>query len=86
MTVVVVLIVPACVLFVIASDDYVLDIFDKNATLPAQCTAADPGNPLCQILGAQTLHLNDYNTKAPYTHMAEHCPSEAPLYKRPANC
>lgn len=70
----------------IASDDYVLDIFDKNATLPAQCTAADPGNPLCQILGAQTLHLNDYNTKAPYTHMAEHCPSEAPLYKRPANC
>lgn len=66
-------------------DDYALTILDAPAR-PPQCVAADPDNNLCQLLGAQTLSLNDYATKAPYAWMAQECPSEAPKYLKPANC
>lgn len=67
-------------------DDYSLNIFDKNFTRPAACVAADPDNPLCQLEGKYTLVLNDYNTKQPYKHMAEKCPSKGPDYKKPIDC
>ncbi|CAE7848699.1 unnamed protein product [Symbiodinium sp. KB8] len=65
-------------------DDYALDMFDTSR--PEVCQQADPDNQLCQIMGKYTLNLNNLNSKAPYAHMAEHCPSEAPLYTKPANC
>jgi hypothetical protein len=67
-------------------DDYVLNIFDPTPALPSQCKSADPTNPLCQLTGQYSLQLNDYATKTPYAHMAEQCPSEAPLYNKPSNC
>lgn len=66
-------------------DDYVRNFLDAP-TRPAQCKAADPDNQLCQLLGDYTLELNDYATLAPYAHMDEKCPSEAPTYKRPSGC
>jgi len=66
-------------------DDYVRNFLD-TPTRPQQCVTADPDNQLCQLLGDYTLNLNDYATLAPYPHMDEKCPSEAPDYKRPANC
>jgi hypothetical protein len=39
-----------------------------------------------QIIGDYTLELNDYGVKAPYSHMAETCPSMAPEYVRDAAC
>jgi hypothetical protein len=39
-----------------------------------------------QIIGDYTLKLNDFKTKAPYAHMAEHCPSTPPDYNKPADC
>jgi len=67
-------------------DDYSLKIFDSVTARPPQCVAADPNNALCQLEGEYTLVLNNYNSKAPYAHIAERCPSEAPNYNKPANC
>lgn len=44
------------------SDDYRLTIFNTTAP-PEMCQQADPGNPVCQLLGSETLTLNDYHTK-----------------------
>jgi len=67
-------------------DDYALTIFDSSYVRPQECVTADPNNQACQILGEYTLNLNNYDSKAPYKHMAEHCPSFAPNYTKPANC
>ena len=68
-------------------DVYSLNIFDRNATLPAYCTAADPTLPYCQILGSWRLDLGpDYGSLAPYDHMNENCPSLAPDYIRTPGC
>lgn len=67
-------------------DDYSLQIFDTTSPRPAQCVAADPNNQLCQLEGEYTLELNNYNTKVPYPHIAEHCPSLPPDYKKPSDC
>jgi len=52
-------------------DDYVLDIFQDTYT---------------QMMGKYDLTLNDFNTKDIFPHMAEHCPSFAPDYEKPADC
>lgn len=68
-------------------DVYSLTIFDKNATLPAVCTAADPMLPYCQILGYYRINLgSDYSSIDPYANMNEHCPSVAPDYIRTPGC
>jgi len=70
-------------------DIYSLALFDESRmgdNRPQVCKDADPANPLCQILGKDTLYLNGLNTRTPYTHMDETCPSEAPKYDRPAGC
>eukprot|EP00760_Papus_ankaliazontas_P015604 PhM_4_TR16614/c0_g1_i1/m.40565 len=70
-------------------DDYNLDVFDaKNigAFRPDVCKAQDPQNDLCQLTGSYTLHLNGVNSKAPYAHMREKCPSLAPNYTRSDDC
>jgi hypothetical protein len=66
-------------------DDYALNILDAPAR-PAECVAADPENPLCQIEGEYTLVLNDFATKAPYANMAQKCPSKPPKYDKPSDC
>jgi len=68
------------------ADDVSLEIFDTVTARPSQCVEADPDNPLCQLEGEYTLLLNGLNTRAPYAHMAEKCPSEPPYYKRPDDC
>jgi len=67
-------------------DDYSMLVFDKDYVRPQACVEADPTNEVCQILGEYTLNLNNYNSKAPYPHIAEHCPSLAPNYNKPADC
>lgn len=52
-------------------DDYILTIFGDSYT---------------QIMGKYNLQLNDFNTKQMFPHMAEHCPSFAPDYEKPADC
>lgn len=39
-----------------------------------------------QIVGSYSLDLNDFRSKAPYAHIAEHCPSLPPAYAKPADC
>jgi hypothetical protein len=39
-----------------------------------------------QIIGDYTLTLNNFHTKDPYAHMAEHCPAYPPDYAKPSNC
>lgn len=67
-------------------DVYNLDIFDKNWTKPEVCQNADPDLPYCQIMGNWKMVLPDWSTVKPYDHMAENCPTEAPLYYRPDGC
>jgi hypothetical protein len=67
-------------------DVYSLDIFDKNFVRPEVCQKADPNQPYCQILGKYRMTHPDYSTVSPYIHMAEHCPTQAPLYERLAGC
>jgi len=67
-------------------DVYTLNIFDSS-NRPPQCIAADPNLPYCQLMGKYRLTLPDYNTRAPYEHMAEHCPrGTPPMYHKPSNC
>jgi hypothetical protein len=51
-------------------DDYVLTILDDSYT---------------QMMG-KYLSLNQFHSKDPYSHMAEHCPSFPPDYEKPADC
>jgi len=68
-------------------DDSSLALFEADySSRPQVCRKADPDNPVCQLEGKYTLTLRDYNTRAPYSHMGEHCPSEAPFYKQPKGC
>jgi len=66
-------------------DDYSLNLFDTGPR-PQACVTADPQNTNCQLEGAYTLLLNNYNQFTPYEHMRETCPSMAPDYKKPAGC
>jgi len=67
-------------------DDYSLKIYSTDPR-PDVCVTADPNNQVCQLMGDYKLILNNYDTKAEYAHMAEHCPSEAQNnYTKPANC
>ena len=67
-------------------DVYSLNLFDLNYTVPAACAEADPNQPYCQITGKYRMTHPDYSTVEPYQHMAEHCPTMAPDYVRPAGC
>jgi hypothetical protein len=53
------------------SDDYQLKIFEEEYK---------------QIMGKWTLELNNYNTREPFTHMAETCASLAPDYVKSDTC
>ena len=69
------------------NDVYPLDIFEKNAERPAQCVAADPDLPYCQLLGNYRLTLPGFNTITPYSHMNEKCENNWPTYERgPGQC
>lgn len=52
-------------------DDYSLSIFQDQYE---------------QILGEWSLELNRYNSKVPFSHMAETCPSQGPDYIQDASC
>merc|ERR1711916_309246 len=52
-------------------DMYSLDIYDPNPTRPPTCIQADPHNPLCQLMGTNTVHLHLAGTVKPYPHMRE---------------
>jgi len=67
-------------------DCYSLTIFDTKYQRPAQCVAADPDSQFCQLLGKYRMSLPDYNSKAPFAHMREKCPSLPPKYIKPDNC
>ena len=67
-------------------DVYWLDIFEKNPTLPPQCTAADPGLPYCQLLGKYRIELPGFNSIEPYEHMNETCEVNWPTYSRDDKC
>ena len=67
-------------------DVHALKIFDENFEFPDICHTADPENPLCQVVGQYTLHLNDFNTRPMQPRMNEVCPSLAPDYERPRTC
>lgn len=68
-------------------DDYTLDFLTTPSTLPKQCRAADPNNPLCQLEGEYSVDLGGvYGTRHPYAHMDEYCPSRAPGYERSDSC
>jgi len=61
-------------------DVYSLDFFDPHPVRPAICVAADPENPLCQILGEYKMQLNLAGTVHPYPHMREKCAGISPNY------
>jgi len=67
-------------------DDYSMLVFDKSYQRPQACVDADPDSNVCQLLGEYTLEINNYNSKAPFPHIAERCPSLAPNYTKPADC
>lgn len=67
-------------------DDYALNVLQARPDRPAACRAADPDNALCQLMGDHKVTLNNLSSKAPYPHMAEHCPSKAPHYEKPPRC
>jgi hypothetical protein len=67
-------------------DAYVLKLLAPPKERPKQCVAADPHNPLCQLMGGHTMELNDLTTKDLYPHFAEKCPGLAPSYERPPRC
>jgi len=69
-------------------DAYCLDIFDPNyqQTRPLQCQQQDPNIPECQIIGDYQLAFNDYMTRTPYAHMADHCPGQPPNYTKTPGC
>eukprot|EP01137_Pigoraptor_chileana_P022078 Opistho-2@86571 len=67
-------------------DAYSLNFFDADYKRPQECIDADPDSQFCQILGNYRMSLPGYNTKTPYRHIAEKCPSLAPSFDRPAQC
>jgi len=67
-------------------DVYSLNVFDTTTPRPQQCVDADPNVPWCQLRGRFRMTFPDYNTVAPYPHMAEHCPTIWPTYTREVGC
>jgi len=68
-------------------DNYMLDFFDKNFTLPENCAMTDPNLPYCQLIGKYQMDITrDYSLIKPYPHMNESCPSINPDYIRPDGC
>lgn len=68
-------------------DLYQLAIFDLGKQRPAECVAADPDLPYCQIMGVWSMELPLASTITPYNHMNERCSSLAPDYIRlPVDC
>jgi len=68
-------------------DIYLLNFFDRNATLPANCKKNDPEMPYCILMGEYTMDVrDDYSTIDPYPHMNEKCESMPPFYNRTAGC
>jgi len=67
------------------ADVYQLNILDAPAR-PAECVAADPTNPLCQVEGHYALVLKGEGTRKFFPHMGETCPSRPPKYEKPIDC
>ncbi|SPQ96529.1 unnamed protein product (mitochondrion) [Plasmodiophora brassicae] len=70
-------------------DVYALAVFDESRMKdgrPQACKDADPDNDHCQLLGTSQLRLEHVNSKDPFPHMSENCPSVGPAYLRPASC
>ena len=68
-------------------DIYELDVFDLKSPRPAECVAADPDLPYCQIMGVWSMEMPEASTIAPYSHMNERCSSLSPDYIRlPLDC
>jgi hypothetical protein len=67
-------------------DVYTLTIYDRNYKVPQKCAINDPTLPYCQIMGSHLMELPHYSTIEPYAHMAEHCPTVLPDFKRPDRC
>jgi len=68
-------------------DIYSLHLFEDNYdTRPAVCQDADPEGACCQLEGPYTLQFNEYDSREPYSHMAENCPGQNPFYAKPPNC
>jgi hypothetical protein len=60
--------------------------WNLTRTRPAECVAADPDVPYCQIMGYYVLPLPKVNTVEPYAHMAEKCSALPMDYTRPPMC
>ena len=70
-------------------DVYSLNIFQKdNSQYPQACKDNKSNDLYCQLMGKYWINITteEYNFVDPYSHMNEHCPSEPPLYDRPAGC
>jgi len=67
-------------------DVYQLNILEAPKNRPAACVEADPDNDLCQLMGDYELHLPKLGQRSMYRHMQDRCPTEPPLYSRPADC
>ena len=66
---------------------YGLNIYESDGSKrPAQCQAADPDVPYCQLTGELKHGLLGYNTMAPYDNMFETCSGGAPTYKYTPGC
>jgi hypothetical protein len=75
------------------NDNYRLRFYEADFERPDVCVAADPENPLCQVLGKYALRIDlepgvgpRYNYADLYANFADHCPSLAPDYINPPGC
>jgi hypothetical protein len=68
-------------------DVYELDVFDLKKERPAECVAADPDQPWCQLMGSWVMEMPKVSTVKPYSHMNEHCGALPPNFVRhPEGC
>jgi len=67
-------------------DVYTLNFFQTADQRPQVCKDADPTSDSCQILGRFRMTHPRFNSMAPFSHMAESCPTVAPKYERPDKC
>lgn len=70
----------------IPKDNYLLNFYETDAKILAECQKLDPELPYCQVMGDVLFELPGFNTIKPYNHMNEKCPSLAPLYERTEGC
>lgn len=67
-------------------DVYELDFWDlSGASVPPNCKDNAPRG-YCQIMGKVDFDIGKMNFVKPYAHMAERCPTVAPLYERREGC